>query len=92
MLLCICSIALINDFDKLLVLILHGAGRAYQYALRGCPQSPENMINHWPICIVMLEALNVPEEISSLDTADWRQNYAWGWRPVTKGSMPHLLP
>ena len=40
----------------------------------------------------MLEALNVPDEISSLGTANGRQNYAWGWWPVTKSSIPHLLP
>ena len=79
-----------NEF--IVILVLHGAGIACQQALRDCRQSPKNVIDHWPICIVMLEALNVPYEISSLCTANWRQNYAWGWGPVTKRSMPHSLP
>lgn len=65
-----------------------GAGIAPQI----CPQLPEDVIYHWLICIVTLEALNVSDEISSLGTANWWQNNAWSWWPITQGCMPHLLP
>lgn len=66
--------------------------QALHTSLHSGTESPENVINHWPICVVMLEVLNVPNKVSSLGTANRWQEYAWGRRPVPKGSMPHLLP
>lgn len=66
--------------------------QALHISLHSGTESPENVINHRPICVVVLEVLNVPNKVSSLGTANWWQEYAWGRRPVPKGSMPHLLP
>lgn len=67
---------------------MHGAG----IACESCRQSPKNVIDYWLLCFVMLEKLNVPNDISSLGTANWWEQYAWSGWPVAMCSMTHLLP
>lgn len=67
---------------------MHGAGSAWQ----SCRQPPENVINYWLLCFVMLEELNVPNDISSLGTTNWWEHNAWSGWPVAICSMTHLLP
>ena len=55
-------------------------------------QSPEDVVNHWLVCVGELNALDTLDELSSLSSANWWQHNAWCWRPVSKGVMAHLLP
>lgn len=55
-------------------------------------RKPENVINYWLLCFVMLEELNVPNDISSLGTTNWWEHNAWSGWPVAICSMTHLLP
>ena len=82
--LAVCGLAVVALLNE----SMHGAG----IALQSCRQSPENVINHWLICCVLLEELNLLDDISSLGTTNWWEHYAWSWWPVAICSMAHLLP
>lgn len=54
--------------------------------------SPEDVIDHWLVCMQTLEVLHILDEVGSLCTTHWRQQYAGGGWSVAKGGVPHALP